>query len=436
MGITTCVRSIAYHAIALKKSILAFPPPKALIGPSQNLLSKEVFDQYSFPISDHCVAMSLHFLKNYRENHDIRLAADLMKKGCTLECARTSLVYDQIFEKNVEQASQTMPEKDFLELIRNETAKTLDLQFAKKIKLCCPFDQIIPYMKTQLPAGEFAIPLRSHLIALVKDEQGKMVLFDPNHGAIDLAIDEGVEWFIKVLEKHRIQFSERVSFLQLSSYQSGDSRIIESSKIVFPEEKPELTFEKAEGRWGVAIFKWRGKTVRFCWDSVTGYIYNGDSANLVRKKILILVPKTAVDTIIRTIYHTANAIIKTLALPFSLVQGRQTTVRQCYIIQQSVADIFRAPFYGLLETAVSLYGVLKPYEGRRLIGYLERCLNCQNDRVDLREKYYGAPCFKPQNFGAVQDKKATIRALKKNVLFQDYTRGKSLLTIFWNSLAI
>ncbi len=302
-------------------------------------------------------------------------------------------------------------------------AEPAALAFSKELTLHYPLHEILPYLENELVAGEYLIPLTQYAVTLLKDEQGKIHLFDPNYGTIDLSADDSKAWFLALLQNHKIHLIETLSLLKINHSQIGNQALPENIEIAFPEEKPKLTFEKGPDRWGVAAFTWRAKTIHLPWDCQTGYIYNHDSKNLLRAKCFLLIPRTWIDTTLRTIYHAAMAVFRTLALPLTLIQNRQKTQEQLRKIGQAVADIFRAPLYALMGTFSALYGLFKPLDGRRLYGYFERCLNRQQEDLPLPKKHYVAPCFKPWNFASRHDAAATIENLKQISLRLKYFTG-------------
>ncbi len=455
--ISNGVDHLHWKGMSVSKPCFNSIPTKALIAPSRNLLSKEAFANRTQTISldekvqkimqeqdliipktfsqaatlsNHCVAMSLHFLKRFRQSKDIFAAAKVMQEGANEECAKTSLIYTQLFKANVDRIDDCCSDEEFLSELREVAAKTLDLTFSEETTLRYPFEEIFPYLQKELASGEYVIPLPSHVVALVKDDHGNLVLFDPNQGTVNLGEEKGKEWFLRLLKQYKVHLSEKLPLLKVADYQMGKVENPKKFEITLSEEKPELTFEKEKGRWGNALFKWRGKTHRLPWDSQTGYIYNKDSMRLLRIKCAMLIPRFLTDTTIRTCYHVALAVFRTLALPFAMVQGRKKAGQQLNKIGQSVADIFRAPFYGILGASAAFYGIFKPLDGRRLYGYFERCLNRQNDGVNLRDKYYVAPCFTPWNFEAGNDQQATTDALKKIILRYEHFQGTPAVELF------
>ena len=434
-------------------------PAAALIAPARNLLTAEAFTQRkqacpvdekvqwiafenglaipatlekAAPIADHSLSMSLHFAKSYRHTKDIYMAAKLMQKGANLACAKTSAIFGQLFEYNVEQAIKNqVPENDFVDHVQTTLTHTLDLAISKEIALHYPLDEILPYLQNQLAAGEYMIPLIDHVAALIKDEQGKIYLFDPDQGTVDLNTDQGKQWFLELLKKHKVHLTESLTLLKLSDYQPESLMPFEKMEMNFPEESPKLTFEKKQDRWGLAVFQWRGKTYRLPWDSETGYIYNHDSDCLVRTKCFLLIPRTWIDAALRTIYHAAMAALRTLPLPFALVHNRQQAAEQLRKIKQAAFDILRAPFYAVLGTFAAIYGLLKPLDGRRLYSYFERSLNRQQEDAPWQKNHYAAPCFKPWNFEFRHDQAGAIKNLKRISLQLKYFEGNTIVEMLF-----
>jgi len=426
-------------------------PSKALIAPSKNYLNKEalrqkrlgldiklqtavqsgqqlLFAPQPFPLRKHCVSMSLHFLHEYRQHRYISLAADRLKEGATPECAKTSVLYNQIFENYLQNMDETVTPNDFLYNVRLEVAKTLNLAFSNEIILRYPFEAILPYLEHILPSGEYLIPLHEHVAALIKDVDGRLYVFNPEHGTIDLNAEEGKKWFLTFLEKYKIHLTETLSLLKIHEFEDKYPKITE---VVFDEDPPTLTLEQGEGRWGKAIFNWRGQTYHLPWDSKTGYIYNNDPMWLLRTKCILLIPRSLLDASLRCLYHVALTSLRMLVLPFASIQGKMQALYLVKKIEVSAKDIFRSLLYGAAGSCVAFFGVFKPLDGRRLYGYLERCLNRQNDHVDIRRKYYTAPCFKPCNFEAHGDDSLTIETLKRFSLQYKHFKGKAILELFF-----
>ena len=239
---------------------------------------------------------------------------------------------------------------------------------------------------------------------MIKEPEGALYIFDPDLGTLDLSEETAAEaWFSKFQRFHRIHLTETLSLLRAQESPDASLPTLEKKMVIDDEvlKRPEISYQEREGRWEKVEFYWRGKTTCFVRDTKTSYIYSSDSKKLIRIKCLLLGVKTPLDALCRTLYHVAMTVFRLIALPFcAVLKGKKRTFKLLKNSARSLADIFRAPLYGVAGTGVALYGVIKPYEGRRLYGYLERGLNRQHHHTSLRKKYYSAPCFRPINFNA------------------------------------
>lgn len=365
------------------------------------------------PLRNHCVSMSLNFIHHYHKTKNIAEAARILSSGADQKCAEGTLLYRALLKHNMPFRGSRKAE-EFLFDIRSVVAKAFDLAFNEEWQIKeVPAKEMLDLLNDKLEKGDYVICFPNHLAALIKDEAGNLFLYDPNVGTTNLL--ENPHVFLDLLVKYNIHLTETLSLFRVRNHIAKESLPCEQI-FVTKTEPATLAFEEKPGRWGVAVFQWRGKTHRFIRDQCTHMIYNGDSKKLIRLKCFLLSGRTMIiDTTIRTIYHVAMAVFGTLALPFQLARGRVGAAAK---VGRSYCDIIRAPFYGVLATGAALYGILKPYEGRRLYGYFERCLNRQNHRVSRREKYYLAPCFVPLNF----NRKEVISCLKRAVLWRQYAK--------------
>lgn len=431
-------------------------PTDALIAPSCNLLQPVVFHaresidssfldlatiakqnglkgpaQYkAAPVTNHCVSMSLNFIKQFVAHRNIEQAAEAMRHGADQDCARCSMAYEALRHTNMYAEEG---EAVVLDKLRNSIANICGLSLDKEWNLHMPLTEMLDYLKNKLTAGEYLIRLPGHIVSLIKNEQG-LFLYDSNQGTFDL-IKAGESWFIKFLEKYRINFSEHLTIIQVNQKKS------ESGKIKFYERKeiksecdlpPQLKYKPtipASDRWEIAEFTFRDKTYNFVKDKLTGLIYNDNSKKMIHFKFFLLTFRNLVDTLARTVYHVAMAAFNALKLPLIKVKERKAVLKT---IEHSIKDIFRAPLYGIVGTGVAFYGIFRPYEGRKVYGYLERCLNRQNDRVNWHSKYYAAPCFVPLNFNVEDrnDEGQTIEILKKYAIRSQSFNNRFLFDLF------
>lgn len=420
-------------------------PSGALIAPSRNLIQYGVLGareqlkrtnpreisklaqqcgliapfQFEAPsLVNHCLPMSLGFIKKFRENHSVNEAASSMSAGADKWCAKISMEYDALWKEKRRSLHHLNPrnavdEDPFLSNLRRFTAARFHLSFDKQLTLQMQVFEMIDYLKNQLSQGEYLIKLSNHVIALVKQE-GRLYLFDANQGTIDLTKNCD-QWLKEFLEKYSIDFSEALCLFRISELTDpfDQEEVTVLSKV---KEGPKLDEEKISERWTRLKFFFRGKTYNYIRDEQTHLIYNDNSIRLLCFKFCLLTPRNMIDASVRTIYHIAMTVINLLKLPFASLKGREQALDCLGRVIRSALDIFRAPTYGLICTLVSLCGIFKPYKGRALYGFLERCLNRQNnDLVDWSSKYYVAPCFVPLNVNLenLTDEDKTINILKR-----------------------
>lgn len=447
-----CSDTLKWHyesLFAAKKDL----PQEAVIAPSRNLLSPQAFKQRqqvddldervlqiiqkqglnfpatqtsALPLFKHCFAASLHFVKRFRNAKDITTVAQSMSVGVDTECARTTWLHERLFEYNNQQVFDDKSEEDFARRLGSAVAKSLGLTISARKELRYPFERVIPYIKNQLPVGEYIIPFETHVLALIKDSQGKIFVFDINQGTVDISTKKGEEWFSRRLKDYKVHLTEELPLYCIEGKEAVDA--VETQSIEIEEDGPTLRYEKGEGRWGTAIFIWRGEEHHFPWDSETGYIYNKDSIRVLRIKFSMLSSRNWIDNSMRMIYHAAMAVFKTIAFPIAVVKMK--AARQLGEIVHSIGEIFRVAIFTLIGTFVSLYGIVKPLDGRRIYGYLERNLNEQTYRVDIKKRYYIAPCYTPINHGKNHSQEQTIKALKMAVLKEHNFRGNKVAEIF------
>lgn len=372
-------------------------------------------------ITNHCVSMSLSFIKKISDQQTIEQAAQDLQNGADEDCARCSIAYTALYEanKNSPEISEVLLNK-----LRKAAANIFDLSFENEINLNMPLIEMSDYLNNQLKCGKYLICLPGHLVTLIKNEKG-LFLYDPNQGTMNLAKNDD-QTFVHFLEKYKIQFSEHLTlikvadkqrdFRQVKTYQAEEILSLKDQK-----QPPKLKFRPfspSSNKWTFVDLTFRDKNYPFIKNQLNGLIYNGDPKNLIRFKCCVLILRSLIDTPIRIVYHIAMSMISALKLPFCVFLARKNAIECTNKLKSSLSDIFRAPLYGIAGVGAAFYGVFKPYEGRELYGYLERCLNRQNDHVNWHSKYYAAPCFVPLNFGAINrnDETETIAILKKFVI--------------------
>lgn len=425
-----------------------------MIAPSKNCLQEDVYKQIkkldlcSIPVEEaakqnglevpahyptiskenHCVAMSLDFIKQFQENENIQVTAKAMEHGANEDCARCSTVYHALLNTN---DNAKVDGDVLLGKLRNAAANLLGLRSEKEMILDMPLREMVDHLKNKTENGEYLIKLPRHIVAVIKNSDG-LFLYDPNQGTINLTNCEPS--FISFLEKYKIHRTETLAIVkierqQTKSYHEGCVK----EKISSTWDAPPLLSKKPlNDRWEIAALTFRGKTFNFVKDKHSGYIYNDNTTKLLRFKFCLLTPRNLIDAAARTTYHVAMTIFNVLKIPFALVKGREQFYNCVKRIKTSAADIFRAPLFGVLGTFAAFYGIFKPYEGRALYGYLERSLNRQNYEVDRFSKYYVAPCFVPLNYNLhdKQDEGATISVLKTFTLRSTGLKKRFLFDLF------
>src|SRR5262249_18460429 len=128
---------------------------------------------------------------------------------------------------------------------------------------------------------------------------------------------------------------------------------------------------------------------------------------VVRVKCLELLPGTIIAALSRLITNIALGV-------FHMARWEGDKV------QDAFTQGMRALYFGALCFAASAYGVINPYDGRKIYNAYERELNNNQAHVDRRNNFYLAPCFTPLNYNA-QDKtnfELTLLALKKKILLE------------------
>ncbi len=165
------------------------------------------------------------------------------------------------------------------------------------------------------------------------------------------------------------------------------------------------SFEETKTRWGKVVFRLHDVQFAYIRDTITHDIYNDDTLGIMRFKCACLIPATAVFVVARSIYNAVEAIFRGFRL-----DGFQQSCRSIY--------------YGTLALASACYGIVNPYEGRRLYNYCERVYHHNEVLVDRRSHFYLAPCFVPLNYNLPDkaDQEMSIQALKNFVLRHKYVR--------------
>jgi hypothetical protein len=159
------------------------------------------------------------------------------------------------------------------------------------------------------------------------------------------------------------------------------------------------TFEEGDSNWGTATVHMYSRRYEFVRDCLTGDVYNTDSKLLIRMKCVMLSAGTLLITLMRVISNVA----------FAIVHPSQ--------IDEAAAEAKRCFQYGVSCCGAALYGIIDPYEGRKLYSQLERSLHHDENYADRRNNCYLAQCFIPINFNVANkfDKAQTLLMLKRKI---------------------
>ncbi len=375
-------------------------PKQDLIAPSTNRLSVEAARASLEKSTHHCAAMSLQFLQLTQQEGSVETIAQKMSLGADLACARTSALYHQCFPKQSDLSGRQVHFN-----ARKATAKHLGLEFSKSIEWKMRPEKMLSQFESLAP-GSYLFSLPGHLCALIKQEDGQTVLYDPDRGTAHFK----EEWMLPYLKSNRVGIAEEITLLKIGKPDGELSEVILS-----PEVAPRFEIHKPEARFGTSTFTLHDKIHKLVVDHKTGYVYNDNSKNLVRKKCAVLLFLTPLSIVARTICHVTRAIFHTLAALVHWKEGK----RHFSKAYSAICDTLRTPIYGVAALGAAFFGLFKPFEARSMYGYLERDLNHQNQWVNFRLKQYIAPCFTPLNFNAeTRDLSApeTIAALKRSLL--------------------
>lgn len=369
--------------------------------------------------NDYCLAMSLQWLNEYVKVPDIMMAHTAVVRQIEATCAGARLARGLYLENKSKftEAEQA----NFLFGIRATIARSYRLYFSQECKLKMPADEMCHHLERTLAAGEYLLSTDGLEAALIKKPSGELYLFSPSTGVVNLT--QNKKYLLNLLVKHKVHLNENLFLYKVQNSVTTCERAEISSPQMLSQ--PELVFENSQARWGRAVFTWRGKTYRFVVDNIRHDIYNSDSPSVVRFKCALLTVGTPLTAVCRSLSHLAKVTIHTASLPYRAFQGREPFVNELVKIKLAVSNIFRTLGLATAGVATALYGVVKPYEGRRLYGHFERCLNRQTTRVDRKETFYLADCFIPLNFNVAdkQNRDIQIAQLKKAVLWKEYLRG-------------
>ena len=156
------------------------------------------------------------------------------------------------------------------------------------------------------------------------------------------------------------------------------------------------TFEETAGPWAKVELKCHGLCLTFIKDTHTHEIYNSDSPNEIRKKCVGLIPVTALFTMAHTIYNAAK-VIMSCGTSFELLKN--------------------SVYYTSKALGAACYGIVYPYEGRKLFAMCERQINGHLQEADFDNGFYLARCFVPINhrLGDKSDDDMNILKIKRAV---------------------
>ncbi len=268
--------------------------------------------------------------------------------------------------------------------------------FEERTTIQCLAKDLYGYITNTVEAGEYVLDLGNSCWAVVKNKAGQVYLYNAEVGCIDLKDNEG--WFSELLRFAKVPIYEKVLLYKAAANPVDTCK--ESTVVISPACSVLPVFEIEQNpasRYGLARFSFRDETSSFVRDSTTGYIYNADDTLTIRIKCAILAPFTA---LLRTAAASYN-----LALGIFSKESREAAARNFV--------------YGWLGVGASLYGLISPYEGRRLYSICERTINQDEQKIDRHGKLYLAACFQPVNYNH-KDKESDAESLKRYVLWRKF----------------
>ncbi len=292
-----------------------------------------------------------------------------------------------------------------------------DMGIEHQLVLRCPANAFYYYLDKNIDVGEYLVQIEGSYVALIKDAQGGFYLFEPQLGCVNLRNNE--KWFITLLVAHKAHLSEKITLYKMGS---STNQSYTKEEFVAPDvfDEPECVFEDTLNRWGKAHFSFRGQTHEYVRDCISQDIYNDDSENLVRFKCAALVPATAFTSAARVVSNIAMGVFHLFTLPYkALTSDANTTITKTHEAFQTAARCGYFGFYGL---RAAFYGLVYPYDGRRIYSQNERAFNMDDKQVNRANNLYLALCFLPLNCN-VQDKsnkEMNVAAIKKTILWRQY----------------
>ena len=160
------------------------------------------------------------------------------------------------------------------------------------------------------------------------------------------------------------------------------------------KDETKCDFVEGSDRWANVIFLWRDSRYYYVWDRKTGDIYNDDPVAAIWCKCAYLVPRTILHGLVGVISCVARGVF---------------------------ADVPRTLYYAGACTVSAFYGLLCPYEGRRLYALYERGYNRDELKMDFKNNRYLALCFAPLNYN-VSDK--NVREVSAHEIIRNTIKHK------------
>lgn len=161
----------------------------------------------------------------------------------------------------------------------------------------------------------------------------------------------------------------------------------------------------------------RGKTfiVTDVIHNPTGTLYRDDSLYTVAIKCLILALTTPVFYGLKAIWHGFRIVLDTTVIAsrfFYQLANRKSTGQACKEIsektfqdlsqhlQHNLWRVVRAPFVIISIEAGALLGLISPYQGRRVVGFMEQIYN---EDISIKESHCAVDAFLSGNISSWSD---------------------------------
>lgn len=156
---------------------------------------------------------------------------------------------------------------------------------------------------------------------------------------------------------------------------------------------PKFFCADEQAGWDIYVLNYQGIDVQFPRKSLTGEIYNFDPGLVIRAKCCVLTLITPLMSGIRAVYWIGLSFSMLIKKCFHALDGKDFGSGH-FPIKNTMKDVPRAIYYGIILTFYAACGVLFPYWGREHYGRNERLLNRHPDGPH-RDKFYLAICFQP-----------------------------------------